>query len=145
MPLVVTDFSRSFVLTMLEDSDRTDLANLIITPGYIPSSDMPLMYNCSSLFLYVSLRESFGLPVLEGMACGVPVITSDIPAIREVGGDAAAFVDPENTEAIAERISSLLADHEQQKLLTQMGLERAKLFSWRRSAQKLIELYESFG
>jgi len=145
MPLVITDYSRSSVLTMLEDSDRADLANLIFTPGYIPSSDMPLMYNCSSLFLYPSLRESFGLPVLEGMACGVPVITSEIPAIREVGGDAASFVDPENTEAIAERISSLLADQEQQELLIQMGIERAKLFSWRRSAQKLIELYKSFG
>jgi glycosyltransferase involved in cell wall biosynthesis len=143
IPLVISDFSRSLLLEMLEGLDRIDLADLIITPGYIPSSEMPLMYNCSSLFLYLSLRESFGLPLLEAMACGVPVIASEIPAIREVGGDAAAFVDPENTHAIAEKISSLLNDRVQQDILIQKGLERIKNFSWRNSAKKLIELYES--
>jgi glycosyltransferase involved in cell wall biosynthesis len=145
IPLVITDYSRSSVLEMLIKLKRADLAGLIITPGYIPSSQMPLMYNCSSLFLYPSLRESFGLPVLEAMACGAPVITSDIPAIREVGGDAAVFIDPENTNAIAENISSLLNSQEQQASLIQKGSERAKAFSWKNSAEKLIELYESFG
>jgi glycosyltransferase involved in cell wall biosynthesis len=144
MPLVVSDFSRSAVLKILADLKRSDLAQFINTPGYIPSSEMPLMYNCSRLFLYPSLRESFGLPVLEAMSCGVPVITSDIPAIREVAGDAAFFVDPENTRAIAVKIALLLNDSEQQKILIEKGYDRANKFSWSKSAKKLIELYQSF-
>jgi glycosyltransferase involved in cell wall biosynthesis len=145
VPLVITDFSRSSVLVVLEDLKRADLAGNIITPGYIPSSEMPLMYSCSSLFLYLSLRESFGLPVLEAMACGVPVITSDIPAIREVGGDAAVLTDPESPSLIASNISSLLDDEQKRNFLIQKGLERVKSFSWRSSAKKLIALYESFA
>lgn len=145
VPLVITDFARISVIALLDDLERGDLADKIITPGYITSSQMPLMYNCSSLFLYPSLRESFGLPVLEAMASGVPVITSDIPAIREVGGDAAAFVDPENPATIAEKISFLLDDEATQKSLVQKGFERAKGFSWKNSAKKLIALYEKFA
>jgi glycosyltransferase involved in cell wall biosynthesis len=144
MPLVVSDFSRSAVLKILADLKRSDLAQIIYTPGYIPSSEMPLMYNCSRLFLYPSLRESFGLPVLEAMSCGVPVITSDIPAIREVADDAAFFVDPENMRAIAEKIALLLNDSEQRKILIEKGYERANKFRWSNSAKKLIELYQSF-
>jgi glycosyltransferase involved in cell wall biosynthesis len=145
IPLVIIDFPRATVLEMLEKMKRFDLAGMIITPGYIPSAQMPLMYNCSSLFLYPSLRESFGLPVLEAMSCGVPVITSDVAAIREVAGDAATFVNPENTTGIAEMIYSLLNDEVQQKLMILKGFERVKLFSWRNSAEKLIALYETFA
>ena len=141
VPLVITDFSRSSVLSILEGLNRLELAGKIITPGYIPSVEMPVMYNCCTLFLYLSLRESFGLPVLEAMGCGVPVLTSDIPAIREVAGDAAVLVDPENADVIAERISFLLNAEPEQKKLVQKGIERVKLFSWRRSAEKLIQLY----
>lgn len=143
VPLVITDYPKSSILKTLETMKRIDLAGMIISPGYIPSSQMPLMYNCSDLFLYPSLRESFGLPVLEAMSCGIPVITSDIPAIREVGGEAAIFVDPENTMAIAEKIGSLLNDSERRSSLIQKGNERARLFSWKNSAKKLIQLYES--
>jgi len=116
--------------------------NNIFAPGYIPSVLMPLLYNCCNLFLYPSLRESFGLPVLEAMACGVPVVTSAIPALREVGGEAAVFIDPENPIAIAEAISSLLMNEETGKGLIQKGIERAGMFTWESSARKLIALYE---
>ena len=144
VPLVVSDFPRSAVLKILADLKRSDLAQIINSPGYIPSSEMPLMYNCSRLFLYPSLRESFGLPVLEAMSCGVPVITSDIPAIREVAGDAAFFVDPQDARAIAEKIALLLNDSKQRKILIEKGYERANKFTWSDSAKKLIELYQSF-
>jgi len=144
VPLVVSDFPRSAVLKILADLKRSDLAQIINTPGYIPSSEMPLMYNCSRLFLYPSLRESFGLPVLEAMSCGVPVITSDIPAIREIAGDAAFFIDPQNAVAIAEKIALLLNDSKRRKILIEKGYERANKFTWSDSAKKLIELYQSF-
>ncbi len=143
LPLVITDFPGSSVEAFLEKLNRPDLKNSIHTPGYVPSVQMPLMYSCCSLFLYPSLRESFGLPVLESMACGVPVVTSAIPALREVGGEAALFIDPENPIAIAEAIHSLLTSEETRKGLIQKGIERAALFSWESSARKLIVLYEN--
>lgn len=141
--LVITDFPQSAVRSTLEKLNKPDLIDKIITTGYVPSAQMPLMYNCCSLFLYPSLRESFGLPVLEAMSCGIPVITSDIPAIREVAGDAAAFIDPENDIAIAEKIQLLSTNDQARKDLIQKGRARVRLFSWETSARKLIKLYES--
>ena len=141
--LVITDFPRQTILTMLEKLRRADVIGLVFTPGYIPSSQMPLMYNCSDLFLYPSLRESFGLPVLEAMSCGVPVITSDIPAIREVAGDAAVFVNPGEPLQITGNILSLSKDEQKRDGLIQKGLERAARFSWKNAATKLIKLYET--
>jgi len=143
LQLVITDFPQSAVRAALEKLNKPELIDKIITPGYLPSSLMPLMYNCSRLFLYPSLRESFGLPVLEAMSCGIPVITSDIPAIREVGGDAAVFIDPENAVMISEKIQLLSTDEQTRNDLIQKGLSRVKLFSWKTSAHKLIKLYES--
>jgi len=142
LPLVITDFPGSSIKSILEKLNRPELMNNIFAPGYIPSVLMPLLYNCCNLFLYPSLRESFGLPVLEAMACGVPVVTSAIPALREVGGEAAVFIDPENPIAIAEAISSLLMNEETGKGLIQKGIERAGMFTWESSARKLIALYE---
>lgn len=143
LPIVITDFPRSSVLSILEKLNRARLIDKIVTPGYVPSGQMPLLYNCSSLFLYPSLRESFGLPVLEAMACGVNVIASDIPAIREVAGDAAIFIDPHKHENIAEAIDTILNDQEKSNDLKQKGLTRASQFSWKSSAKKLIKLYET--
>jgi glycosyltransferase involved in cell wall biosynthesis len=144
LPLVITDYPRSLVNTLLLKLKAPGLIQNIITIGYVPSEQMPLLYNCSSLFVYPSLRESFGLPVLESMACGVPVITAGIPAIREVGGDAAMFIDPGEPKAIAEAIHELLNDEQRINNLVKKGLERAGQFSWRNSAVRLIKLYNSF-
>ena len=143
LPLVVTDYPRSLVSNVLDQLSRPDLIQNIFTIGYVPSEQMPLLYNCSNIFLYPSLRESFGLPILESMACGVPVITSDIPAIREVGGDAATLVKPDDPKAIAASIYELLNDEHRKNDQVEKGLERASRFSWRNSAIKLIELYNS--
>lgn len=142
LPLVVTDFPRHKIENMLKSYRSASLIENIHTPGYIPSSNMPLLYNCCTLLLYPSLRESFGLPVLEAMACGKPVVAADIPAIREVASDAAWFVTPENPELIAHTMDRALNDEVTRDTLRQRGLERAKEFSWERSAKKLIELYE---
>ena len=143
LQLVITDFPQSAIRSILHKINKSDLTDKIITPGYIPSSQMPLMYNCSSLFLYPSLRESFGLPVLEAMSCGIPVIASDIPALREVGGEAASFIDPEDAVVIAEKIQLMSTDQQIRNDFIQKGLIRVKLFKWETAAHKLIKLYES--
>ena len=84
LPLVVTDYDRLLVDKYLARINKASIRNSVVLPGYIPSAEMPLLYAGSSLFLYPSLRESFGLPILEAMACGVPVITSDAAAMPEV-------------------------------------------------------------
>lgn len=129
LPLVIADY----------ETKHTD--KRIIFPGYISSERMPLLYNCASLFLYPSLRESFGLPVLEAMACGVPVITSDTSAIPEIAGDAAELIDPSNYKPIGEAIEKLLSDQSLLNSYKQKGLARASQFSWESSAKQLLQLY----
>lgn len=139
VPMVVVDYPLSLVHNTLDEINRPELTQYFKAPGYIPSLEMPLLYNCASLFLYPSLRESFGLPVLEAMACGVPVIASDIPAIREVAEEAAMFVDPAQPIAIGEQIDYMLNNNSE--WMVEKGLERVKHFNWRTAAQQLIELY----
>jgi glycosyltransferase involved in cell wall biosynthesis len=145
MPLVICDYKRSFVYSMLRKYNSTRILNNIITPGYIDSAEMPYLYNCASLFVYPSLRESFGLPVLEAMACGVPVLASDIPAIREVAGDSAFLVDPYSKDSIAHAIEEMLRDSDKRRSLKEKGPARASQFSWESSAKKLLSLYNEFG
>lgn len=130
LPLVIVDYH----FQALPNRD-------IIFPGYIPSSKMPLLYNSASLFLYPSLRESFGLPVLEAMACGVPVISSNTSAIPEIAGDAALLVDPANSNIIGESVHRLLQDSALINSYKQKGLARASQFSWEKSAKELLEIY----
>ncbi|MBL7698385.1 MAG: glycosyltransferase family 4 protein [Chitinophagaceae bacterium] len=140
LPVVIGDYAPSLVEKILRKLNRADLMKHFHLPGYISSLQMPLLYNCASVFIYPSLRESFGLPVLEAMACGTPVITSDIPALREIAGEAAVFVDPDQPAQIAEKIHFLLSAGNASGFV-QKGLERVKMFSWQSSAEKLIELY----
>jgi glycosyltransferase involved in cell wall biosynthesis len=142
LPIVISDFHIEPVKRMLKEIGRPELISNFHLPGYVSTEKMPLLYNCSSVFLYPSLRESFGLPVLEGLACGIPVIASDIPAIREVAGDAATLVDPENYSAIGETIYDLLNEVQAGDNAKQKRLARASLFSWETSAKKLIKVYE---
>lgn len=141
LPLVLVDYSRDHLLRHLAHLDASSLAKYFYLPGYIPSSDMPLLYRAASIFVYPSLLESFGLPVLEAMASGVPVITSDVPALREVGGSAAVFINPESVGNISGAIAQLLSNEAKLLPIKTAGLERASQFSWRSSAEQLIRLY----
>ncbi len=110
-------------------------------PGYIPSAELPDWYRAAEVFLYPSLYEGFGLPPLEAMACGTPVITSNTSSLPEVVGDAALKVDPHDVEAIAEALARLLEDADLRRQLREAGLERARLFSWERTARETIAAY----
>ena len=145
IPLVLLDYRKELVEKMLEELMQPDLIDYFIFPGYVPHQEIPLMYHAASLFLYPSLRESFGLPILEAMACGVPVVTSDTSSMPEIAGDAAVLVNPYEYTSIRKGIESLLDDKNLQLCCKEKGLERVKLFTWKASAEKLVSLYESLG
>jgi glycosyltransferase involved in cell wall biosynthesis len=141
LPIVITDYDQKYVVKILAELKMPELIQSFIFPGYIPVNNMPLLYNCSVLFLYPSLRESFGLPILEAMACGVPVITSAASAMPEIAGDAAMLVSPGNYEDLSISIQSLLGDKKSCSSYIKKGLARASQFSWDLAADQLHKIY----
>ena len=113
----------------------------VLLTGYVPVKDLVAIYKLAEVFVYPSLYEGFGLPPLEAMACGVPVIASHIPALMEVLGEAAFFVDPHSPENISGAIYELTAYPEIRAALSQKGLERCKTFSWDKVVEKTVEVY----
>jgi glycosyltransferase involved in cell wall biosynthesis len=142
IPLVLLDYKKELVVKILTELKQPQLINRFIFPGYVPHHQMPLMYNAATLFLYPSLRESFGLPILEAMACGVPVLTSTTSSMPEVAGDAALLVNPFNYKEISGGMEGLMQDDSLRACLKERGLQRAKQFTWRVSAEKLLSIYE---
>jgi glycosyltransferase involved in cell wall biosynthesis len=121
---------------------RLGLAERVRFLGYVPDDDLPALYSAATVFAYPSLYEGFGLPVLEAMACGTPVVTSSVSATAEVAGDAALLIDPRDTQALAGAIGHLLSDEALHADLRARGLERAGQFSWERAARETLLLYE---
>ena len=109
--------------------------------GVVEDADLPALYRAASFLVYPSLAEGFGLPVAEAMACGTPVIASNIPVIGEVAGDAALLVDPRDTGAIARAMRELRSNAAFRALLSARGLERAKSFSWDDAATRTLAIY----
>jgi glycosyltransferase involved in cell wall biosynthesis len=110
--------------------------------GYVPEEDLPLWYNAARLFAYPSLYEGFGLPVLEAMACGTPVITSNAASIPEVAGEAAALVPPTDSLRLAEEIQRVLDDPALRTAMRTAGLDQSTRFSWRTMADRTVRSYE---
>jgi glycosyltransferase involved in cell wall biosynthesis len=117
------------------------LERQVICAGRLPIQDIRLLYSYAHLFIYPSLYEGFGMPVLEAMACGVPVVTSRSTALGEVAGDAAVLVDPEDPSALAAGIMRLSEDDALRATLRQRGFERIKQFTWRQAAAQTLSLY----
>ncbi len=113
-------------------------------PGYIPDEKLQTMYQNALLSVYPSLYEGFGLPPLESMTYGCPVINSDIPALHEVSQDAALYVDPYNVDDITQKIEQLLVDEPLRTELQEKGLEQIKKYSWDKSAKQVYELAQLF-
>lgn len=112
-------------------------ANVIFT-GYVPSEHLPALYRGAVAFAYPSIYEGFGIPPLEAMACGLPVLTSNTTSLPEVVGDAALLVNPESVKEIANGLLRLVCDDELREELKLKGLERAKLFSWKNTTQAVL-------
>ncbi len=109
--------------------------------GFVPHRTLAVLYRIAAVFVFPSLYEGFGLPPLEAMASGTPVITSNVSSLPEVCGDAAFFIDPLQTEAIADAMRRVLTDEALRADLRQRGLERAKHFSWEHSIARVREIY----
>lgn len=121
--------------------EELDLKGDVIFTGYIPEEEMPALYNAADLFVFPSLYEGFGLPVLEAMACGVPVVASNVSAIPEVAGDAALLIDPRDPDLLCDSLARVLKDDRLRATLRRRGLERAAQFSWEKAARETIEVY----
>ena len=141
--LLMADLDKTYLNNIIERNHIQNIVHEIVMPGYIVNKDLPYIYNNAFAFLYTSLRESFGIPLLEAMACGTPVITSNTSSMPEIGGQDAILVNPEDPDKIAEKMLQLEKDeafYQQQK---EIGLKRAQYFSWQQTAEQLLNLYES--
>jgi len=140
--LVMLDYDMQELEKILDEINDRNLINQIVLTGYVINTDLPAIYSQCSVFLYPSLRESFGIPMLEAMACGVPVITSNTSSMPEIAGEAAEIIDPFRPEEITEALVKLTSEQETRSKLIQKGLERSKLFTWKRMAEQVLLIYK---
>lgn len=142
LPLLIADLKEDIIDKILAEEKITEIKSSLRFPGYIANADLAALYNGAFAFLYPSLRESFGIPMLEAMACGTPIIAGNTSAMPEVAGEGALLADPFSTAGITKKILQL----EEDKLFYQQqvayGLERSRLFSWRNTAESLLEIYK---
>ena len=124
-------------------ADDLGIGNDVVFAGFVTEDDLVALYNAAELLLYPSLYEGFGLPVLEAMICGTPVITSPCGSIPEIAGDAALMVDPHDEDALANALKMLLTNKVVYNNLVEKGKVRADLFSWQLAAEKILAVYQS--
>lgn len=122
--------------------ERFALREAVVQVGYVPSDLLPILYSGARMFLFPSLWEGFGIPVIEAMACGTPVLTSNVTCLPEIVGDAAVIVDPTSVDRIAEGIARLDESETLRTTLVGRGYARARLFTWENSARATLDAYE---
>jgi glycosyltransferase involved in cell wall biosynthesis len=128
--------------TIFAQVEALGLTQCVHFPGFVPDDELPQWYGGAELFLYPSRYEGFGLPVVEAMACGTPVICSNAPGVREVAGDAALQLPPDEVEAWVDAMTLAATQPAWLAALRAAGLERAKAFTWERAATVTVEAYE---
>ncbi len=143
--LVMLDYDRAELAKILDQIGDRTLINRITLTGYVVNTDLPAIYSQSTLFLYPSLRESFGIPLLEAMACGVPVITSNTSSMPEIAGDAAFIIDPFKPEEITAAMIKLTSEDELRKVLIAKGIPQAAKFSWHSMAENVLAIYKEIN
>ena len=140
--LLMADLDHSFMNDIIERNHIENIKDYMVIPGYIKNADLPFIYNNAFAFLYTSLRESFGIPLLEAMACGTPVITSNTSSMPEIGGPEVLMVNPQNAEEITEKMLLLEKDETIYQKQKEIGIRRAQQFSWKYTAEQLLTVYE---
>jgi glycosyltransferase involved in cell wall biosynthesis len=141
-PLVVVGKLGWQTQTLRQLVSELQLGERVRFIGYVPDEDLAALYQGAAVFAYPALWEGFGLPVLEAMASGVPVLTSATSSLREIAEGAALLVDPLSVASIADSLRQLLCDETLRAKLRQLGLERARQFSWRQTAEATLQVYE---
>jgi glycosyltransferase involved in cell wall biosynthesis len=125
--------------------DELGIGDSVVHLGYVPDEDVPLFYNLADVFVFPSLFEGFGIPILEAMASGCPVVTSTAGACPEVAGDAALLVDPNDVGAIAHAIQRLATDAGLRETMRARGLARVRRFSWEDAADQSVRVLEGIA
>lgn len=143
-PLVIVGKKAWMFEEIFKEFHELKLENKIIFTGYVEDIHLPIIYSYATLFVYPSIFEGFGLPVLEAMACGVPTITSNVTSLPEVAGDACVFVDPYDEQDISDAICNLLNDKTKRDMLSARGLLQADKFSWKRTAEETVKIYNNY-
>jgi glycosyltransferase involved in cell wall biosynthesis len=143
--LLVGDLDRDEILKHLKEEGLEDQIHRIRNTGYIPNSELPALISMAHIFLYPSKRESFGIPLLEAMACGTPVITGDKSSLPEIAADAALIVNVFDANNITKAIDQLVQDDDLRQSLIQKGLERSTSFSWENTARETLKIYQQLN
>lgn len=143
--LVMLDYDRSELQKLLDEIDDKALIDRIVLTGYVVNTDLPSIYSQCEVFLYPSLRESFGIPMLEAMACGIPVITSNTSSMPEVAGTAAFIIDPTKPAQITDALIQVTNNHNLKQKLIEKGLQQSAKFSWRAMASDVLEIYNQIN
>lgn len=131
--------------SVFETIKKFNLKDNVLLPGFVAEEDLPALYSGAELFVFPSFYEGFGLPILEAMSCGVPVVCSNTSSLPEVAGEAAQYFDPYNPEEMAEAIREVLINKGLAETLRQKGFERVGNFSWHRMAKETLSVYEQVG
>lgn len=142
IPMVVAETTSDHLQQMLKHLDLLHLQDYIQPVGYVDHQYLPVIYHLAEVFMYPSLRESFGIPPLEAMACGTPVITSNTSSLPEVVGDAALLIDPKNPADISNAIEIMTENEHFRKVYINRGIQRAGKFTWASTAQDTLKIYK---
>lgn len=139
--LVIAGTNKDDFERLTELCEKNNIKSKVIFTGYIPEEDLPLFYNACEVFVYPSIYEGFGLPPLEAMSCGAPVITSKTTSIPEVVGDAGILIEPKSIEEMKESLINILSSEDIKRYYSSKGLLRSSQFSWKKTALKTLEVY----
>lgn len=134
--------AHNFDLKIDKIIQRENLQEDVIFPGYVDEKDKPAIFRLARVFAFLSAYEGFGIPALEAMSQGVPVLASDISVLREVGGKGCVFADIEDLDEISKKMYNLFIDNNQRKDILLLATEQLKNFSWKKSAEKLLSIYQ---
>jgi glycosyltransferase involved in cell wall biosynthesis len=141
IPLVLAGRAGADQAVLLDRIRSRGLERWVRRLGYLPDPDIRDLYHAASVLVFPSYCEGFGLPLLEAMACGLPVAASGVSALPEIGGEAAVYFDPENVEDMAAKIILILGDDRLRASLQTKGRERAKAFTWQKTARETLAFY----
>jgi glycosyltransferase involved in cell wall biosynthesis len=143
--LVMLDYDLGELEKLLDEIGDKPLIDKIVLTGYVVNTDLPAIYSLCDVFLYPSLRESFGIPMLEAMSCGVPVITSNTSSMPEIAGEAAMIIDPFKPEQITDALIQIVNNKLLIRQLIEKGLQQSAKFSWKAMAKDVLEIYKQIG
>ncbi|KUO71994.1 MAG: hypothetical protein APF77_12365 [Clostridia bacterium BRH_c25] len=139
--LILGEYSRSYK-ALWKLTEELELCDYVKFLNFVPTADLPYFYNGAEVFVYPSLYEGFGLPPLEAMQCGTPVVTSNVSSIPEIVGDACLLANPYSVDSISDSILALLSDRDEWQKYSFMGIEKTREYSWQKTAAETLEVYK---